>query len=117
MVVQWLGLCSFTTIAQVQFLVGELKSHKPRGAAKKWEKKKEKNEKKGRKRKDKQNIVIVQQNKDYIVSGGNSSSVKKCVCVCMCYASGRFGQNDKMDRRGRNKFKRLPWQHSGRMSE
>ena len=53
MVVQWLGLCSFTTIAQVQFLVGELKSHKPRGAAKKWEKKKEKNEKKERKRKDK----------------------------------------------------------------
>ena len=54
MVVQWLGLCSFTTIAPVQFLVGELKSHKPHGAAKKWEKKKkEKKEKKSKKRKKK----------------------------------------------------------------
>ena len=38
--VQWLGLCSFTTIAQVQFLVGELKSHKPLGAAKRKKKRK-----------------------------------------------------------------------------
>ena len=44
-VVQWLGLCSFTTIAQVQFLIGELKSHKPLVAAKKWGKKKRKKEK------------------------------------------------------------------------
>ena len=35
MVVQWLGLCSFTTIAPVQFLVGELKSHKPHGMTEK----------------------------------------------------------------------------------
>ena len=45
MVVQWLGLCSFTTTALVQFLVGELKSHKPHGAAKKWEKKRKKKKK------------------------------------------------------------------------
>ena len=27
--VQWLGLCTFTAMDQVQFLVGELRSHKP----------------------------------------------------------------------------------------
>ena len=53
MVVQWLGLCSFTTIAPVQFLVGELKSNKPHGAAKKWEKKKRKERKKKSKKRKK----------------------------------------------------------------
>ena len=33
--VQWLGLCALTAGAQVQSLVGELSSHKPRGAAEK----------------------------------------------------------------------------------
>ena len=32
--VQWLGLGSFTARARVQSLVGELRSHKPRGTAK-----------------------------------------------------------------------------------
>ena len=35
LVVQWLGLGSLTAVAQVQFLVGELRSRKPRGKAKK----------------------------------------------------------------------------------
>ena len=35
LVVQWLGLYAFTAQAIVQSLVGELKSHKPRGEAKK----------------------------------------------------------------------------------
>ena len=35
LVVQWLGLGSFTARAQVQTLVGKLKSRKPCGAAKK----------------------------------------------------------------------------------
>ena len=33
--VQGLGLCAFTAVARVQSLVGELKSRKPRGTAKK----------------------------------------------------------------------------------
>ena len=33
--VQWLGLRAFTAVAQVQSLVGELRSHKPCSAAKK----------------------------------------------------------------------------------
>ena len=33
--VQWLGLRAFTTMGRVQPLVRELRSHKPRGAAKK----------------------------------------------------------------------------------
>ena len=33
--VQWLGLSAFTAMAQVQSLVGELRSHKTRGSAKK----------------------------------------------------------------------------------
>ena len=37
--VQWLGLGAFTAVAQVQSLVGELRSHKPCGAAKKKKKK------------------------------------------------------------------------------
>ena len=35
LVVQWLGLRAFTAVAQVQSLVGELRSHKPCSAAKK----------------------------------------------------------------------------------
>ena len=34
LVVQWLGLCTFTATVWVQSLVGELRSHKPCGAAK-----------------------------------------------------------------------------------
>ena len=33
--VRWLGLHIFIAEAQVQFLVGELRSHKPHGTAKK----------------------------------------------------------------------------------
>ena len=33
--VQWLGLGAFTEVARVQCLVGELRSHKPHGVAKK----------------------------------------------------------------------------------
>ena len=40
--VQWLGLGAFTAGAQVQSLVGELKSQKPSGAAKKKKKKRSK---------------------------------------------------------------------------
>ena len=36
--VQWLGLGAFTVRAQVQSLVGELRSHKPHGQIKKKEK-------------------------------------------------------------------------------
>ena len=39
LVVQWLGLGAFTAVAQVQSLIGELKSHKPCGMAKKKKKK------------------------------------------------------------------------------
>ena len=35
LVVQWLGLCTFTAVAQVQSLVAELRSCKPRGIVKK----------------------------------------------------------------------------------
>ena len=35
LVVQWLGLSAFPVVAQVQYLVGELRSHKPPGVAKK----------------------------------------------------------------------------------
>ena len=38
--VQWLGLGDFTARAQVQSLVGELRSHKLRGVAKRKKKKK-----------------------------------------------------------------------------
>ena len=38
--VQWLGLRAFTAWALVQSLVGELRSHKPRGTAKEGKKKK-----------------------------------------------------------------------------
>ena len=38
--VQWLGLGAFTAVAQIQSLVRELRSHKPRGSAKKKKKKK-----------------------------------------------------------------------------
>ena len=31
---QWLGLGAFTALAQVQSLLGELRSHKPHGGAK-----------------------------------------------------------------------------------
>ena len=39
---QWLGLGAFTALAWVQSLVGELRSQKPRGAAKKKKEKKKK---------------------------------------------------------------------------
>ena len=39
--VQWLGLGAFTSVAWVQSLVGEVRSCKPRGTAKKKKKKKE----------------------------------------------------------------------------
>ena len=42
LVVQWLGYCTFTVVAQVQFLVGELRSHKPHTAVKKKKKKERK---------------------------------------------------------------------------
>ena len=35
LVIQWLGLSSFTAVAQVQSQIGELRSCKQRGAAKK----------------------------------------------------------------------------------
>ena len=35
LVAQWLGFLGFTTVAWVQFLARELRSHKPHGAAKK----------------------------------------------------------------------------------
>ena len=41
LVVQWLGVSVFTLVAQVQSLVGELRSHKPRGVAKKKKRKKQ----------------------------------------------------------------------------
>ena len=41
LVVQWLGCGTFTGVAQVQSLVGELRSHKPLTAVKKKKKKKE----------------------------------------------------------------------------
>ena len=37
--VRWLGLHAFTAVARVQSLVGEIRSHKPQGTAKKKEKK------------------------------------------------------------------------------
>ena len=40
--VQWLGLGAFTAVAQVQSLVGELRSPKPRGMAKKKKRKERK---------------------------------------------------------------------------
>ena len=42
LVVQWLGLGAFTAVAQVQSLVGELRSPKPRGMAKKKKRKERK---------------------------------------------------------------------------
>ena len=36
--VKWLGLSAFTAVAQVQSLVGELRSHKPHSTAKKKKK-------------------------------------------------------------------------------
>ena len=36
LVTQWLGFLGFTAVAWVQFLVRELRFHKPHGAAKKW---------------------------------------------------------------------------------
>ena len=41
LVVQWLGYGTFTVVAQVQSLVGELRSHKPLTAVKKKKGKKE----------------------------------------------------------------------------
>ena len=38
LVVQWLGLSAFTAVARVQSLVGQLRSHKPSGEAKKKKK-------------------------------------------------------------------------------
>ena len=43
LVVQWLGLGAFTAMARVRSLVGELRSCRPRGVAKKINKKKIKN--------------------------------------------------------------------------
>ena len=48
MVVHWLGLGAFTAVAQVQFLVRELRSHKPRNVAKGKKKKNEGLGEKGR---------------------------------------------------------------------
>ena len=42
LVVHWLGLDDFTAVARVQFLVRELRSHKPCGAVKKETKKERK---------------------------------------------------------------------------
>ena len=42
LVVQWLGYGTFTVVAQVQSLVGELRSHKPLTAVKKKKKKERK---------------------------------------------------------------------------